>query len=74
VTVLCSDIGSAGDIGDIGDIGDVDTGGVSGSDDSRRSSASYEEGTYDGRHGNVVYSCKDDSSSTQMFDQHFRET
>ena len=56
-------------------MGDVDMGGVSGSDDSRRSSASYEEGTYDGRHGNVVYSCKDDSSTTtQMFDQHFRET
>ena len=60
---------------DTGSMGDVDMGGVSGSDDSRRSSASYEEGTYDGRHGNVVYSCKDDSSTTtQMFDQHFRET
>jgi hypothetical protein len=55
--------------------GEIDPGLVSSSDESQRSSASFEEGTYDGRHGSIVYTCKDDTStSAQMFDQHFRET
>jgi hypothetical protein len=49
---------------------------VSGSDDSQRSSASFEEGTYDGRHGYVTYTCKDDAadSGAEMFEQHLQET
>ncbi|XP_041358194.1 uncharacterized protein LOC121375047 isoform X2 [Gigantopelta aegis] len=41
---------------------------------------SYEEGSYDGRHGNIVYQCKDDEAIAQgipgakMFDQNIRET
>jgi hypothetical protein len=43
--------------------------------DSPRSSGSFDEGTYDGRQGNIVYSCRDDENTqVEMFDQHFRET
>ena len=45
-----------------------------------QSSISYDEGSYDGREGKIVYTCKDDESIQQgapgakMFDQNIRET
>jgi len=36
--------------------------------DSQRSSASYEEGTYDGRQGSVTYSCRDDEEIMKSSD------
>lgn len=48
--------------------------------DSGSSSSSFEEGSYDGRQGNIIYSCKDDEAIAQgipgakMFDQNIRET
>jgi len=46
--------------------------------DSQRSSMSFEEGTYDGRQGSVMYSCQEDeqsvrSSSTVMYDQRYQQ-
>ncbi|XP_033738388.1 LOW QUALITY PROTEIN: KN motif and ankyrin repeat domain-containing protein 1-like [Pecten maximus] len=44
------------------------------------STTSYEEGSYDGREGSIVYQCKDDEAIAQgipgakMFDQNIRET
>jgi len=46
IMCLCSDSG--------------DGGGTTSGCDSQRSSASYEEGTYDGRQGSVTYTCRDD--------------
>lgn len=48
--------------------------------DSGSSTSSFEEGSYDGRQGNIIYSCKDDEAIAQgipgakMFDQNIRET
>lgn len=45
-----------------------------------QSSVSYDEGSYDGREGKIVYQCKDDESiqegapGARMFDQNIRET
>lgn len=47
---------------------------------SSSSSASYDEGSYDGRAGQIVYTCQDDEAIAQgspgavMFDQNIRET
>ncbi|XP_060078192.1 uncharacterized protein LOC132557690 isoform X2 [Ylistrum balloti] len=44
------------------------------------STTSYEEGSYDGREGSIVYQCKDDEAiargmpGAKMFDQNIRET
>lgn len=44
------------------------------------STASYDEGSYDGREGSIVYQCKDDEAiakgipGAKMFDQNIRET
>lgn len=49
-------------------------------DGSDSGSASYDEGSYDGREGSIVYQCKDDEAiakgrpGAQMFDQNIRET
>ncbi|XP_050401623.1 uncharacterized protein LOC126818329 isoform X2 [Patella vulgata] len=57
--------------------------GLSSEDSDRESdsdSASYDEGSYDGRQGKIVYSCQDDVviasgvPGAQMFDQNIRET
>ena len=45
-----------------------------------QSSISYDEGSYDGRRGEIVYQCKDDEAiaegapGAKMFDQNIRET
>ncbi|XP_069127337.1 KN motif and ankyrin repeat domain-containing protein 1-like isoform X2 [Argopecten irradians] len=61
-------------------------GGSAGDDSSEdgesdsESTTSYEEGSYDGREGSIVYQCKDDEAIAQgipgakMFDQNIRET
>lgn len=52
----------------------------SGNEEAEGSDSSYEEGSYDGRHGNIVYQCKDDEAiakgipGAKMFDQNIRET
>ena len=44
------------------------------------SDTSYDEGSYDGRQGKIVYTCKDDEAiargapGAQMYDQNIRET
>ena len=51
----------------------------SGSEGSQ-SSVSFDEGSYDGRLGQIVYTCKDDESiqsgdpGASMYDQNIRET
>ena len=48
--------------------------------ESDRSSGSFDEGSYDGRLGEIVYQCKDDEAiaqgapGAQMYDQNIRET
>ncbi|XP_067679248.1 uncharacterized protein [Haliotis asinina] len=56
------------------------TDGESENEEVEGSDSSYEEGSYDGRHGNIVYQCKDDEAiakgipGAKMFDQNIRET